>query len=67
MHPFSIPWKHQKTLRFPNKWRQIYKQTSSTFYTSNDKRAEKKIFLRRHNKDISLKVCWGLHLWEMVV
>ena len=49
-------------------WRQIYKQTSSTFYTLNDvslKRVEKKNY--RNNKDISLKICWGSHLWEMAV
>ena len=40
--------------------RQIYKQTSSTFYTSNDvslKRSEKKKLLGRHKQDISLKIC----------
>ena len=39
--------------------RQICKQTSSTFYTSNDvslKRVEKKKLLGRHSKDISLKI-----------
>ena len=38
--------------RKPDNWWQIYKQTSSTFYTSNDasKRVEKKILLGRHGK-----------------
>ena len=42
--------------RKPDKWRQIYKQTTSTFYTSNMclKRVEKKKLLGRHNKEISL-------------
>ena len=37
-------------------WRQIYKQTGSTSYTSNIclERVEKKKILGRHNKDISL-------------
>ena len=40
----------------PDNWRQIYKQTSSIFYTLNMclKRVEKKKLLGRHNKDISL-------------
>ena len=42
--------------RKPDNWRQIYKQTSSAFYTSNMclKRIEKKKLLGRHNKEISL-------------
>ena len=42
--------------RKPDNWRQIYKQTSSTFYTSNMclKRIEKKKLLGRHSKNISL-------------
>ena len=42
--------------RKPDKWRQIYKQTTSTFYTSNMclKRVEKKKLLGRHNKEIFL-------------
>ena len=37
-------------------WRQIYKQTCSTFYASNMRvvRAEKEELLGRYNKDISL-------------
>ena len=43
--------------RKPDNSRQIYKQTNSTFYTSNMclKRVEKKKLLRRHDKDIYLK------------
>ena len=42
--------------RKADKWRKIYKQTSSTFYTSNMclQRVKKKKLLGRHNKDISL-------------
>ena len=56
--------------RKPDNWRQIYKQTSSTFNTSNDmslKHVEKKQLLRRHNNNISLTVCWRSHLCEMAV
>ena len=48
--------------RKPGNWRQICKQTSSTFYTSNGvflKYAEKKKLLGRHNKDISLKLAFA--------
>ena len=40
----------------PDNWQQIYKQMSSTFYTSNMclKCVEKKKLLGCHNKDISL-------------
>ena len=30
------------------------------------KRVEKKKLLGRSNKDISLKICWGLHLWLFI-
>ena len=42
--------------RKSDNWRQIYKQTSSTFYASDMclKRVEKKKILERLNKDISL-------------
>ena len=44
-------------LKKPDNWRQIYKQTCSTFYTSNTclKRVEKKNLLGRHNKEIYLR------------
>ena len=44
-------------LKKPDNWRQIYKQTCSTFYTSNTclKRVEKKKLLGRHNKEIYLR------------
>ena len=48
--------------------RQIYKETSLYFCTSNDvalKRVEKKKILRRHSKTISLKIYWGSHIYEM--
>ena len=56
--------------RKPYNWQQIYKQTSPTFYTSNDvflTSVEKKKLLERHKQDVSLKICWGLDLCEMAV
>ena len=46
--------------RKPDNLRQIYKQTSSTFYASNQvsvKRVEKKKLLGRHKQDLPLKTC----------
>ena len=42
--------------RKPHNWQKIYKQTTSTFYTSNEclKRVEKKKLLGHQNKEISL-------------
>ena len=51
-------------------WRKKNKWMSLTFYTSNDvslSGVEKKKLLERNNKDISLKICWNSHLWEMAV
>ena len=48
--------------RKPGTWRQICKQKSSTFYTSNDaclKRDDKKKLLRPINKNISLKIAFA--------
>ena len=55
--------------RKPDNWRQNYKQTISTFYTSNDvsKTCLEEKLLGCHNKDISLKICWGWQLCEMAV
>ena len=49
--------------RIPDNWRQIYKQTSSNFYTSNMwlKRIEKKL-LGRHNKDTFAKWLFNFSL-----
>ena len=49
---------------------QIYKQTSSTFYASNNvciKRFETKKLLGRHNKDLFLKICSGSQIGEISV
>ena len=56
-----IEYTLMELFRKPGNWRQICKQTSSTFYTSNDnislKRVEKKKLVGRgHNKAISLKI-----------
>ena len=47
-----------------DKSQQIYKQNSSTLIHQavSLKRVEKKKSLGRHNRDISLKICWGSHL-----
>ena len=49
-------------------WRQIYKETSLAFYTSNNvslKLPSRKVFWC--NKYISLKICWGSHVCEIAV
>ena len=64
-HLNGVIWK--KT----DNWRQIRKQTSSTYYGSNDvflKCVENKKILRRNSKGISLlEICRGSHLCEMTV
>ena len=46
---FSFIWYTLTELfRKPDNWRQIYKQKSSTYYTSNDCREEK--IIMRYNK-----------------
>ena len=74
MQVFSFIWYTLTELfRKPDNWRQIYKQTNSTFYTSNMclKRLEKKKFLGRHNKKISLntflKKCRSSHQMQKQV
>ena len=60
---FSFTGNTQTELfRKPDIWRQIYKQTSSTFYTSNIylKLVEKEKLLGRQNKDIFLRLLVGL-------
>ena len=48
MLSFSFIWYTLTELfRKPDNWRQIYKQKSSTYYTSNDCREEK---IMRYNK-----------------
>ena len=66
-----------KLIEKSNYWRQIYKQTRSTFYTSMcfwnvylrwiSKMCSEEKILGRNNKYISLKICWGSHLYETAV
>ena len=61
-----IPYTLTELFRKPNNLRQIYKQASLTFYTSNMclKRVEKKKLLGRHNKDILLRFIFELDKWD---
>ena len=61
VHPMEL-------FRKPRNWQQIYKQTSSIFYTSNHyvslKFVEKKKLLGHHNKEISLKIVFAKKLFN---
>ena len=57
-------------LRKPDNWREIYLQTSTTFYTLNDvylKLVDKKKLLGCQKQGISLKNCSGSNHYEITV